>query len=146
MRFSFADVQQVARQCCGVYNDDVTIEAYMFSPDKQISKSLYITVSKDEIPLNKAIENGAIAAVLPIGAKVPKYTPTHFPVFFINNVLQGVYVLLDTYVNRFDKEGDKKTKPMCVDGVNDWLQTQHISEEELIKWHKLLAKWQEVDK
>lgn len=61
--------------------------------------------------MDKAIENGAIAAIWKENEPLPSYTPNHFPVFFVKQPIATLLTLCEDYKGKLNqKECETMTK------------------------------------
>lgn len=83
---------------------------YMVTDDANAeqARGLFIPLNDDSGELLNAIANGAIAAIWDKTKQVPKYTPNHFPIFFTENLIEGVRELLRYYLEKIDGEKVEK--------------------------------------
>ncbi|WHY79245.1 hypothetical protein QNH20_08960 [Neobacillus sp. WH10] len=70
-------------------------------------KGLFIPINEESGELLDAIANGAIAAIWEYEKKLPRYTPTHFPVFFTNDKAVAIKNILKLYSEKLDGETNK---------------------------------------
>jgi len=70
-------------------------------------KGLFIPINEESGELLDAIANGAIAAIWEYEKKLPRYTPTYFPVFFTNDKAVAIKNILKLYSEKLDGETNK---------------------------------------
>ncbi|MEH7106862.1 MULTISPECIES: hypothetical protein [Bacillaceae] len=107
MQFVYEDLLQLFPDAQGIREDFIFLtisdQANVNQP-----KGLFIPTSERSGELSKAIENGAIAAIWEKGKALPHYTPNHFPVFFVNDVVEAMMSLLQCYIDKVNGETDIK--------------------------------------
>ncbi|EKN66337.1 hypothetical protein BABA_16352 [Neobacillus bataviensis LMG 21833] len=71
-------------------------------------KGLFLSINEESGELSDAIANGAIAAIWDHQKKLPRYTPTYFPVFFTKDVAWSVKKIITLYKEKLDGETNKR--------------------------------------
>ena len=70
-------------------------------------KGLFVPINEESGELLDAIANGAIAAIWDYEKKLPRYTPTYFPVFFTNDKAEAIKNMLKLYSEKLNGETNK---------------------------------------
>ncbi|MBL5782137.1 hypothetical protein HV481_10185 [Bacillus sporothermodurans] len=83
---SIKDINHLSNSMRGINQSNITFELVSIFSDFPQPKGLFIPIH--DANLDKAIENGAIAAIWKENEPLPSYTPNHFPVFLSNSLLQ----------------------------------------------------------
>ncbi|MDQ0198497.1 hypothetical protein [Neobacillus ginsengisoli] len=81
-------------------------------------KGIFIPLNKESGELSEAIANGAIAAIWDKAQNLPLYTPSQFPVFFTEDPVEAVRILLQLYLEKLDGETEKKMDMTKFDFLN----------------------------
>ncbi len=71
-------------------------------------KGLFVPINEESGELLDAIANGAIAAIWDNEKKVPRYTPSQFPIFFTNDLAEAMKDLIILYREKLDGETNKQ--------------------------------------
>ncbi|MFZ7946745.1 MULTISPECIES: hypothetical protein [Bacillaceae] len=80
----------------------VTDEANIDQP-----KGLFIPFNESSGELLDAIAHGAIAAIWDREHKLPRYTPTYFPVFYTDDLADAIRKIITLYCEKLDGETKK---------------------------------------
>ncbi|QQZ08034.1 hypothetical protein [Heyndrickxia vini] len=119
---SFSDINQLSVSMRGINKSDITFELVSIFSDIPQPKGLFIPINDKN--LDRAIENGAIAAIWKENEPLPSYTPNHFPVFFVNRPIATFLALCEDYNGKTNqKECETMTKfafysPSLLNGSN----------------------------
>lgn len=107
---TYNDVKASLPDAKGIKEADFSFECIVFQSSESQQKGLFVS-SNEDADLQKAISNGAIAAVWPVDKELPFYTPNHFPVFFTNNPIDAIIELTEKHKTKLSLEGSSnKTK------------------------------------
>ncbi len=79
----------------------------IFSTTQQ-PKGLYVPIQAED-SLKDALYHGAIATLWEREKKLPSFVPNHFPVFFVDHLLDSLLKVTEQYIEKLKKGSDKKT-------------------------------------
>lgn len=99
----FQDVEDVASLVQGLSIKDLMFEHVSITFHKEMRKGLYFPLN-EEMNVLKAIDQGAIAAIIPVGCHNPKNTPNHFPIFTAEHPVKTYQQLLQNYYKKTKQE------------------------------------------
>lgn len=110
MRLSITEIKDIFPDHKGALDSEITIHEVYTDSRKQTNKGIFIPIVGDHFDghdfLKSAINNGAIAALWKKERQIPAYVPTDFPMFFVNDTLNGLQTLASVYLER--------TKPIVI--------------------------------
>jgi UDP-N-acetylmuramyl pentapeptide synthase len=81
-------------------------------------KGVFVPINQESGELGEAIANGAIAAIWEKDKEIPRYTPNHFPIFFVSDLSDAVLKLLKFYVEKLDGDIEGKMEITNFDFLN----------------------------
>ncbi|OOP68232.1 hypothetical protein BWZ43_11520 [Heyndrickxia oleronia] len=99
---SFNDVYHLSTHTRGIQQPDMKFDTVSIFSDELQAKGLFIPIHDKN--LDKAIENGAIAAVWLNNESLPNYTPNHFPVIFVDDLVSAFHQLCEEYTRKVKQE------------------------------------------
>ncbi|MBS4207714.1 hypothetical protein [Bacillus sp. FJAT-50079] len=107
---TFSDVAHLFPDGKGIKGISLNFQTITTNSTLKVEKGLFIYLD-DEERLLDAISNGAIAAIWPASKTLPSYTPNHFPVFLVDDVIEALRLLVQTYASKISIEncGDLTT-------------------------------------
>jgi hypothetical protein len=108
MYLAFEDLSALFMEKMGVKEADHKYYTVCDKADTAQPRGLFIPLHEDSGELLDAIANGAIAVIWDHNKELPHYTPNHFPVFFTNDSLNAVGIILQTYIEKLDGERIEK--------------------------------------
>jgi len=73
-------------------------------------KGVFVKLNEESGELGEAIANGAIAAIWEKNIDIPRYTPNHFPVFFVSDPADAIRRLVTFYIEKLDGDMEEKMK------------------------------------
>ncbi|WP_433957711.1 hypothetical protein [Cytobacillus horneckiae] len=103
MLLTYGDIVSFLPDRIGYQDENMAFHSIATSCSLHQEKSLYIPIEDDEPDLKRALENGAIAALWPAEIEVPRYRPNHFPIFFTNDLLKGLEIMMNEYLTKLEK-------------------------------------------
>jgi hypothetical protein len=89
----------------GIQDQDLQFEYVFINPFQTVKKGLFIPFCEENEALKEAINHGAIGAIWHKEKLLPRYTPNHFPVFFVQDVKEAFLLLIDEYCLKIKNEG-----------------------------------------
>ena len=109
MALSYNLVQQAIPEAKGFSKDDLLFETLSLVADCHQPKSLFVPIYTHDssTELNTAIANGAIGAIWEKGKKLPSYTPNHFPVFYTNDLKEGIQKMIAIYEKQLNAKANR---------------------------------------
>lgn len=108
MFLTYEDLSKVFPDVKGVREHNLDFHTVSFSAKDIQPRGLFIPLLPTSGSLQTAIANGAIAALWEKGRDIPKYTPNQFPIFLVDDILQGVIEMLIQYKKCLKKEVNEK--------------------------------------
>jgi hypothetical protein len=94
----------------GIKDPSLQFKHVTIFPESLQPKGLFISL-EDNGKLDEAIENGAIASLWKEGSKVPSYTPTDFPIIYVEDTARAYSTIAAKYIQKVkQKECDIMTK------------------------------------
>lgn len=108
----YDDLKLLFSDSSGIQDIQLDIETVSSSAELNQPKGLFIPLWPKSGELKTAIANGAVAAVWKREQEIPKYTPNHFPIFYVDDLLPAVKEILLSYREKLKKEetGTKKDR------------------------------------
>ncbi|WP_053219764.1 UDP-N-acetylmuramoyl-tripeptide--D-alanyl-D-alanine ligase [Virgibacillus senegalensis] len=101
MLFTTKFLSEVFKEYKGAVKDGIEIEEVTTDSRKQSHKSLFIPLVGDSFDghdfLKGAFDNGAVAALWEKGRKLPDFLPAGFPIFYVDDTLDGLQRLAREY-------------------------------------------------
>ncbi|WP_019152879.1 hypothetical protein [Robertmurraya massiliosenegalensis] len=111
MILTYEDLSVIFPDVTGIREFDLHFQTVSIKADINQSKGLYIPLGSKAQDLQQAIANGAVAVVWEKGKAIPKYTPNHFPVFYTDDIANGIKDILFAFLDKSNTEViDKKDK------------------------------------
>jgi UDP-N-acetylmuramyl pentapeptide synthase len=107
MFLSLQDLTQLLEDARGA-NDNLVIHTVTDNARLSQPKGVFVKLNEESGELGEAIANGAIAAIWEKEIEIPRYTPNHFPLFFVSDPADGVQRLLSFYIEKLDGDTDEK--------------------------------------
>lgn len=107
---TYQDVSSLFSRATGIRDENIRFHAVSSLAGEKQSKGLFVPLSTDSGTLQEAISNGAVAAVWPEGEKVPAYAPNHFPIFYTQDNLKGLEIIMNSYYNYLTQNEDIKER------------------------------------
>ncbi|KAA0548028.1 hypothetical protein FZW96_09845 [Bacillus sp. BGMRC 2118] len=105
------DVRNIFEEQRGIGLESITFQSVTTNPDVVLPKSLFIPLSfdhdKNVKDLGVALTNGAVGTLWKKGDNVPRYLPTHFPVFFVENYLDALEKVVNYYIETYSMKGNE---------------------------------------
>ncbi|PLS06459.1 hypothetical protein [Neobacillus cucumis] len=87
--------------------DDVLFRTISDKAAEEQPMGLFVPVNSEAGELLEAISHGAIAAVWDKEKTLPRYTPTQFPIFFTNDLVEAMREIINLYIEKLDGETNK---------------------------------------
>ncbi|MBY0120795.1 hypothetical protein [Bacillus sp. S/N-304-OC-R1] len=106
MFLAYGDLAKLFPIMKGIQDHELFFHTVATISDMPQLRGLYIPLNEHSGELEKAIENGAVAALWKEGEEIPRYTPNHFPVFYTNDLLKGLKDMMELYIEKVTKEQD----------------------------------------
>lgn len=103
----FGDLSRLFATNSGINDDCIQFGSVSCYSKELQPKGLFIPAFLDSGTLQEAISNGAIAAVWTEKEPIPEYTPNHFPIFYTDDLMRGLKMIMKTYENNLTKKKDK---------------------------------------
>lgn len=100
MLLAYGDLAELFPMMKGIQDQELFFHTVATNSDMPQFRGLFIPLKEQTAELNKAIENGAVAALWEEGKEIPRYTPNHFPVFFTNDLLKGLKDMMELYIEK----------------------------------------------
>ncbi|WP_018664080.1 hypothetical protein [Heyndrickxia acidiproducens] len=106
---SYGDVYRHFSHIRGVKDLEMHFQTVCIFADERQPKGLYIPLA-GKADINRAIENGAIAALWQKDVPVPRNIPNDFPLFAADNLAGGFLKVMQHYINQLEsKDREMKT-------------------------------------
>ncbi|MFK4998045.1 hypothetical protein ACI2OX_13685 [Bacillus sp. N9] len=107
---TFSDVANLFPDGKGIKGITLNFQTITTSSSLKTEKGLFIYLGGEEQLLD-AIGNGAVAAIWPTTKILPSYTPNHFPIFLVDDEMEALQQLVQTYASKISIEncGDLTT-------------------------------------
>ncbi|WP_070120192.1 UDP-N-acetylmuramoyl-tripeptide--D-alanyl-D-alanine ligase [Bacillus marinisedimentorum] len=105
MKLSVAELTSAFSDFRGAAEDSSIMISGVFTDSRQeVKKGLFIPIEGERFDghdfLKEAIENGAVASLWKKGREVPKFVPTDFPLFYVEDTLSGLQKLAAFYLEK----------------------------------------------
>lgn len=110
MFLSYKDLAKLFPNTRGIKEETLVFQTVAAKGTDPQPKGIFIPLTNNPGELKGALENGAIAAIWPKGMEVPKMTPNHFPMFFVNDLLDGLKKILFLYKQRLQEDNGINTE------------------------------------
>lgn len=104
MFLTYGDLAKLFPKKYGIQDNELYFHTVASYSDVFQPKGLFIPLEKESGRLNKAIENGAIAALWDERESIPSYTPNHFPIFITNDLLKGIKDMMELYIENISNK------------------------------------------
>lgn len=88
-------------------------------------KGVFVYINGESGDLQEAIANGAIAAIWDKAAEIPRYTPTHFPLFLTTDPVQAVGKVLQFYEKKLNGEAEEEMEATKFNFLNKKLLNEN---------------------
>ncbi|CQR47793.1 UDP-N-acetylmuramoyl-tripeptide--D-alanyl-D-alanine ligase [Paraliobacillus sp. PM-2] len=106
MLFSTDDIVTLFPNTQGAVREQIPIHQVTTDSRVPMKYSLFIPLKGDKFNghefLDQAISNGAIAAIWDKNEPIPRFVPTDFPIFFVDNTLHALQQLANDYRKKID--------------------------------------------
>jgi UDP-N-acetylmuramyl pentapeptide synthase len=99
-------------------NDNLVFQTVTDDSRAPQPKGVFVPLNQEFGELGAAIANGAIAAIWEKDIEIPRYTPNHFPIFFVSDLSDAVLKLLKFYVEKLDGDIEGKMEITNFDFLN----------------------------
>ncbi|PLR97380.1 hypothetical protein [Bacillus sp. T33-2] len=100
----------------GIEDSSLQFHTVSCFADRPQPRGLFIPVFAHSGSLQEAIANGAVAALWQEGTPLPQYTPNHFPVFFTDDLLKGLKIIMEQYLKSLNiNSAQSRTKFLFLD-------------------------------
>lgn len=109
MFISYEDLSKIFTTAIGIKEHNLEFQTVSILAQEYQPRGLYIPLGSTYGDLQIAIANGAIGALWKKGDGVPKYTPNHFPIFFVDDYLDAIEEILIQYKKNINMEDNLKT-------------------------------------
>lgn len=108
MALSYHLIQEAFPETKGFVQEDLLFETVSFVANIKQPKGLFIPIQYETFvtDLKQAINNGAIGAVWEKGEKPPSYTPNHFPIFYTNDLKEGLQKMIAIYEKQLNNQAN----------------------------------------
>jgi hypothetical protein len=103
---TYQDVSSLFSRTTGIRDDNIRFQTVSSLAGAKQPKGLFVPVSTDSGTLQEAISSGAVAAVWPEGEQVPAYAPNHFPIFYTQDNLKGLEIIMKSYYDYLTQNED----------------------------------------
>lgn len=125
-------------------DDDTFYFRYVTSNHREsVHKGLYIPLNQiygEDYFLKEALNQGAIASIWQKDKPVPLYTPTQFPLFFVEDPLTAAKTLYNRYYQQLDTMTDKTifllSSPLSIIRDEEHLKTEKLGGLHMFKESK----------
>lgn len=97
MFLTYDDLAGIFPKSSGIRDYSLSFRTVSFLAETLQPKGLYIPMLDQVEDLQTAIANGAVAAIWLEGREIPTYTPNHFPIFYTDNLIEGIKKILYQY-------------------------------------------------
>jgi hypothetical protein len=104
MMLQYQFLKQLFPDTQGIQDPEIQFESVFINPFQTVKKGLFIPLCKGDY-LKEAIYHGAIGTLWQKGESLPRYTPNHFPVFFVHDLNEAFLLLIDQYCLKLKNEG-----------------------------------------
>lgn len=105
------DVSHIFEEQRGIALEGIQFHTVTTNPEAVLPKSLFIPLSlepnNNEKDLRLALHNGAIGALWKKGHIVPRFLPTHFPVFIVDEYLDALKKVVNYYIETYSMKGNE---------------------------------------
>ncbi|MBM7552854.1 UDP-N-acetylmuramoyl-tripeptide--D-alanyl-D-alanine ligase [Thalassobacillus pellis] len=106
MLFAVNELNDIFSISQGASHEEITIHSVMTDSRKEMKQSIFVPVVGEKFDahqfMKQAIENGAVAALWQSDRELPKYVPTDFPVFFVEDTTKALQVMAKYYLGKVD--------------------------------------------
>jgi UDP-N-acetylmuramyl pentapeptide synthase len=107
MYLSLQDLTRIF-ECSRGAREDLSIYHVTDKSCAEQPKGVFVKLNEESGELGEAIANGAIAAIWEQNIEIPRYTPNHFPIFFVSDPADAVQRLLTFYIEKLDGDMEEK--------------------------------------
>lgn len=107
---TYQDVSSLFSRATGIRDENIRFQTVSSLSGAKQPKGLFVPISTDSGTLQEAISNGAVAAVWPEGEQVPAYAPNHFPIFYTQDNLKGLEIIMNSYYDYLTQNQDIKER------------------------------------
>lgn len=107
---TYQDVSSLFSRTTGIRDENIRFHTVSSLAGAEQPKGLFVPISTDSGTLQEAISNGAVAAVWPEGEQVPAYAPNHFPIFYTQDNLKGLEIIMNSYYDYLTQNKDIKER------------------------------------
>lgn len=110
MQLSYKLILEAIPEAKGYVKEDLYFSTFSLLADVEQPKGMYVpALGKASGELKEAIANGAIGAIWSKKEELPSYTPNHFPVFYTNDLKEGIRNMIERY-DEVVKKHNNQTK------------------------------------
>ncbi|WP_139125048.1 Mur ligase family protein, partial [Bacillus solimangrovi] len=102
MNVSLKQISDVLEQFRGAIDEGICIHEVYIDSRQTVNKGLFVPIIGDRFDghefLMDAIEHGAIAAIWDKQKEVPSFVPNDFPLFMVDNTIEGLQTIAKQYL------------------------------------------------
>ncbi|WP_028782685.1 UDP-N-acetylmuramoyl-tripeptide--D-alanyl-D-alanine ligase [Thalassobacillus devorans] len=106
MLFAVNELNELFPESSGAVSDTIPIRHVMTDSRKDNKQSMFVPIVGENFDahefLKQAIENGAVASLWQKDREVPRYVPTDFPLFFVDDTLAALQAMAVLYLEKVD--------------------------------------------
>ncbi|GGC80609.1 UDP-N-acetylmuramoyl-tripeptide--D-alanyl-D-alanine ligase [Thalassobacillus devorans] len=104
MLFAVKELCELFPEHKGVAMDSIPLRQVMTDSRKEMKQSVFVPIVGENFDahefLKQAIENGAVAALWQKDREVPRFVPTDFPLFFVNDTTEAMQKMAGFYLDK----------------------------------------------
>lgn len=106
MLFAVNELNDLFPESKGAVNDRIPLRHVMTDSRKDLKQSIFVPIVGENFDahefLKQAIENGAVASIWQKDREIPRYVPTDFPLFFVDDTLAALQAMAVLYLEKVD--------------------------------------------